>query len=423
MIIKKFQGKTEEEATALAKKELGSSAVIMNVRNVKKKGFFAFFKKPLFEVTAALEDEPDRPVMNKRSAPYSQGTNGQDAGNNANGAVEGRSDTGIGEAKVHTINDGMISDASYRDTASSRNPRGESSQSLEEKLESLHLLIEQQMLKETGTLDFDADSDEHIAVFKLIYNTLIDNEVDEKYANEVIDELEKIRKPGAGIDIYLANIYQKMILQFGQPSVITPASSGSKLIFFIGPTGVGKTTTIAKLASRLNFDEKKKVALITTDTYRIAAAEQLRTYANIMDAPFRVIYTEDEVKSALEDFKDYDYILVDTAGHSHHNEAQKNSMKEFIHCVDGIVEKEVYLVLSATTKYRDLKSIADAYSEMTDYKLIFTKLDETTTYGNLFNLRMHTGAQMSYITCGQNVPDDIDKFSPQNTVKQLLGGK
>ncbi len=98
-------------------------------------------------------------------------------------------------------------------------------------------------------------------------------------------------------------------------------------------------------------------------------------------------------------------------------------MKEFIHCVDGIVEKEVYLVLSATTKYRDLKSIADAYSEMTDYKLIFTKLDETTTYGNLFNLRMHTGAQMSYITCGQNVPDDIDKFSPQNTVKQLLGGK
>ena len=423
MIIKKFQGKTEEEATALAKKELGGSAVIMNVRNVKKKGFFAFFRKPLFEVTAALEDEPERPVMNKRSASPSQGMNGHDDRNRVNQAAEGRSDTGMGEVKVHTINDGMISDASYKDTASLRNSRGDSSQSLEEKLESLHLLIEQQMLKETGELDFDADSDEHIAVFKLIYNTLIDNEVDEKYANEVIDELEKIRKPGAGIDIYLANIYQKMILQFGQPSVITPAATGSKLIFFIGPTGVGKTTTIAKLASRLNFDEKKKVALITTDTYRIAAAEQLRTYANIMDAPFRVIYTEDEVKSALEDFKDYDYILVDTAGHSHHNEAQKSSMKEFIHCVDGIVEKEVYLVLSATTKYRDLKSIADAYSEMTDYKLIFTKLDETTTYGNLFNLRMHTGAQMSYITCGQNVPDDIDKFSPQNTVKQLLGGK
>ena len=127
--------------------------------------------------------------------------------------------------------------------------------------------------------------------------------------------------------------------------------------------------------------------------------------------------------AALKEFESFDYILVDTAGHSHHNEAQKNSMKDFLHCVDGVIEKEIYLVVSATTKYRDLLSIADAYSEMTDYKLIFTKLDETTTLGNLFNLKKHTGAAMSYITTGQNVPDDIEQFSPQNTVKQLLGGR
>ena len=413
MIIKKFQGKTEDEATQLARKELGDSVVIMNVRSFKKKGFLALFRKPMVEITAALEDEPEKNVFRPSARQRTQSAARNDRVN------EDRSDS------VININAGLEADIIRNaQEAPVGNYSKDSAQSLEEKLESLHLLIEQQMLKETAEADFDPspDSDEQMAFFKLIYNTLIDNEVDEKYANEIIDELEKIRKPGAGIDIFLANIYQKMILQFGQPSTITPAVEGAKLIFFIGPTGVGKTTTIAKLASRLNFEDKKRVALITTDTYRIAAAEQLRTYANIMDAPFRVIYTEDEIKEALKEFAGYDYILVDTAGHSHHNEAQKNSMKQFVHCVDGVVEKETYLVLSATTKYRDLISIADAYSEITDYKLIFTKLDETTTFGNLFNLNMHTGAQMSYITCGQNVPDDIEQFSPQNTVKQLLGG-
>ena len=98
-------------------------------------------------------------------------------------------------------------------------------------------------------------------------------------------------------------------------------------------------------------------------------------------------------------------------------------MRGFIHSVDGVAEKEVYLVLSATTKYKDLISIVDAYGILTEYKLIFTKLDETTTLGNLLNIKLYTGADLSYVTCGQNVPDDIERFNPQKTVKQLLGGK
>ena len=204
---------------------------------------------------------------------------------------------------------------------------------------------------------------------------------------------------------------------------IQPAKSGPRVIFFIGPTGVGKTTTIAKIASRFRVDEKKKIVLLTADTYRIAAAEQLRTYANILEVPFRIIYSAEEMEKALQDFYAYDYILVDTAGHSHQNDSQKDNMIQFIHCLDDKAEKEVFLVLSATTKYKDLVSIADAYREMTEYKLIFTKLDETTTLGNLLNLKLHTGAPLSYVTCGQNVPDDIENFNPQKTVKQLLGGK
>ena len=203
---------------------------------------------------------------------------------------------------------------------------------------------------------------------------------------------------------------------------ITASEKGPKVVFFVGPTGVGKTTTIAKIASKFSVESKKKVVLLTADTYRIAAAEQLRTYANILDIPFRVIYSTDEVTQALKDFKDADFILIDTAGHSYHNSSQKDTMNEFVHSVDGLAEKEVYLVLSATTKYKDLISVADTYTGAEEIRLIFTKLDETATLGNLLNLKLHTGAPLSYVTYGQNVPDDIEKFNPQKTVKNLLGG-
>lgn len=191
----------------------------------------------------------------------------------------------------------------------------------------------------------------------------------------------------------------------------------------MGPTGVGKTTTIAKIASSYRVEQNKKVALLTADTYRIAAAEQLRTYANILEVPFRVVYTAQEISQAIEDFNDYDYVLVDTTGHSPNNEAQREGMAELVSSVETTARKEIFLVLSASTKYRDLMKIADTYKEIADYKLIFTKLDETSTLGNIYNLKMYTGAQLSYVTYGQNVPDDIEYFNPQSTVKQLLGGK
>ena len=125
----------------------------------------------------------------------------------------------------------------------------------------------------------------------------------------------------------------------------------------------------------------------------------------------------------VRDFREYDFILVDMAGHSPHNPALRESMNAFISGLDEALEKEVHLVLSATTKFNDLVNIVDAYADMEDYKVIFTKLDETTSLGNLLNLRLHTGANLSYITYGQNVPDDIEVFNPQKTVKQLLGGK
>lgn len=392
MIIKKFQGKTENDAIEAAKKEMGGNIVTMNVRNVKRKGILRFFLRDLVEVTVALEDEKEKYVSVKK------------------------------EEKKEAV----PPVPARRFISEDRKEDRRDSAVLEEKLDNLHSLLEQQLQKpeeEKAEEEEEKPPSEFEKLMKLLYNTMLDNEVDEKYANQIIDEMEKSAKPNMPFDYALTNVYQKMVLKFGKPEGISLAENGTKVIFFIGPTGVGKTTTIAKLASYYIVDEKKKVALITADTYRIAAAEQLRTYAGILEVPFRVVYSPEEIQQALAIFSGYDYIFVDTSGHSYQNEEQKQSMSRIIHSVDDEAEKEVYLVLSATTKYRDLLRIVDAYLEMTDFKLIFTKLDETSALGNLLNLKLYTGKALSYITCGQNVPDDFRVFSPQDAVRQLLGGK
>lgn len=393
MIIKKYTAKTENEAAQAARRELGENAVIMNVRKVKAKGAFAFMKPQLIEVTAAVEEESEK---------YT--------------------------AALSSIN--SVLNASQNKERTEEPPKAEKRENsaIEEKLDSLQTLLEQQLQRpeeepEIKVKEEPQEESETDKFMKLLHATMLENEVDESYADQILEEIRQICKPNLPFDYALANIYQKMILKFGKPSVITPSESGVKVIFFIGPTGVGKTTTIAKLASKFRLDEKKKVALLTADTYRIAAAEQLRTYANILEVPFRVIYAEEELDKAVEDFKEYDYVLIDTAGHSHQNDVQKENTTKLIAALDEKIDKEVYLVLSATTKYRDLRSIADSYREMADYKLIFTKLDETTTLGSLLNMRFYTGASLSYVTCGQNVPDDMEEFNPQKTVKRLLGGK
>ena len=412
MIIKKFVGKTEAEAVETAKKELGTNVVVMNVKNVKRKGLFDILKPQMVEVTVALEEESNN------DAAISAGI--KDAVSAINNVVMNSMNNPQSAKQENT-----------RQTVSPNNKEEnlgwkdkKESNALEEKLDSLQSLLEQQLQKpDEEKKEEKKEVSETEKFMSLLHTTMLNNEVDELYADQIIEDIKKNNKPNTPFDSALANTYQKMILKFGKPAGIVPSEKGVKVVFFIGPTGVGKTTTIAKIASRFQVDDKKKVALLTADTYRIAAAEQLRTYANILEVPFRVIYAVEELEQALKDFKEYDYLLVDTAGHSYQNEVQKESMFKFIHSVDELADKEIFLVLSATTKYKDLVSIADAYKEMVDYKLIFTKLDETTTLGNLLNLKLYTGAPLSYITCGQNVPDDIEDFNPQKTVKRLLGGK
>ena len=464
MIIKKFQGKTKEEALELAKKELGDNIVEMNVKTVKAKGILGLLKGNKVEVTVAKEEENEKygfaaskVATEQVSVATAVGTNASTSAQiipmkqpvkiaSGQGAVEPTMEDAraIGETvadvlaafpqatKKTPVQKQENKPAQQQET---RNADAGKGSVLEEKLDNLQNLLEQQFTAQKEAQKEnqkevqeekekkEAEDRNRVMFLRLLYNKMIDNEVDEKYANEIIDEIDKNCKQDVTMDVMLSEIYQRMILKLGKPFSLEDTEEGPKVIFFVGPTGVGKTTTIAKIASSFRVEQKKKVALLTADTYRIAAAEQLRTYANILQVPFRVVYTAQEITQAIESFKDYDYILVDTTGHSPNNEAQRESMGELISSVETTARKEIFLVLSASTKYKDLMKIADTYKEITDYKLIFTKLDETSTLGNIYNLKMYTGATLSYVTCGQNVPDDIEYFNPQTTVKQLLGGK
>lgn len=414
MVIKKFVGKTEEEATSAARKELGDGIVIMNVRSVKKKGLAGIFGSKQIEVTVALEEERETmpPVKKTTAAP----------------------------GEVVSVNASRL-EKDMKETQTAVSAVTESSQNIEKKLESLESLLVSRFQQNESTRTEEAEhredgeapkddrkrasaegkeSSEQDRFLRLLYNTMLDSEVDEKYANQIIEDVDKARKPNLPFDYILANVYQKMVLKFGKAEGILPAKSGPRIVVFMGPTGVGKTTTIAKIASEYAMVEQKRVALLTADTYRIAAAEQLRTYANILEVPFRVIYTEEEVRDAIRDFKDFDYIFIDTAGHSHQNEKLLENMKKLLAAVAEAGEQQAFLVLSATTKYRDLQKIAASYKEIVEYQLIFTKLDETVTLGNLLNMKLYVDTPIAFITCGQNVPDDIERFNPQKTVKQLL---
>jgi len=403
VIIKKYQARTETEAIMLANEELGKDAIVMNIKTISPKGIYKLFRKPIVEVTAAVDD---------------------------NFSYRSERTKALSQIQAQKSNQEKTAEETVRESSDGRDLTSPSA--IELKLNSLQSLIEKQITgkEKDDKRTMDAmDSEEkkekenkNLVYIQLIYNQLVNSDVDEKYANALLSEIDFNLKKELSMDNILASVYQKIILKLGQPKLITVDERKPKFIFFIGPTGVGKTTTIAKIASKFKLKDKNNVAFLTADTYRIAAVEQLRTYANILGIPLKVIYTCDEMKQAAVDFADFDLVFVDTAGRSHRNKEQRDDLEALINAIPE-EDREVYLVLSATTKYQDLIKITEVYKDIANYSIIFTKLDETSTIGNIFNIRMLTQAPLSYATYGQNVPDDISKIDAQSIAKQLLRGQ
>lgn len=403
MIIKKYQASNETDAIMKARDDLGKDAIVMNVKTIQPKGIRRLWKKPLVELTAAVDD------------------------NQTENAKE-EIDTKRLEEAVKRAKEEVASRAREEE-----NQQAESEKVLEQKMNNIQSLLEKQL---ESKMENEQKSDaaqmddkngknkksKEEACIELIRQKMIDNEVDERYADQIIHEIGAVLKKDTTVDKVLASVYQKIILKLGKPNYIELQEESPRFVFFIGPTGVGKTTTIAKIASEFKLNRKAKIAMLTSDTYRIAAVEQLRTYANILGIPLKVIYSAGELKDMIEELNGFDVVFIDTAGRSHKNKEQREDIKELLNVVPED-KRQVYLVLTATTKYKDLCKIADAYKELTEYSLIFTKLDETACLGNVLNLKMYTNASLSYTTWGQNVPDDIGGINAQSIAKKLLGGE
>lgn len=182
----------------------------------------------------------------------------------------------------------------------------------------------------------------------------------------------------------------------------------------LGPTGVGKTTTIAKMAARAVLEKKKKVGFITTDTYRIAAIEQLKTYAALLQAPVEIVYNAKDYAEAIQKLDHMDLIFIDTAGRNYKETKYVEDLKSLIQFSEQI---ESYLVLSLTSKQKDLESIIEQFKNLQIEKFIFTKLDETNSIGTMFNLMIKYNKGLAYYTNGQEVPEDIEQPNSDNLLE------
>ena len=228
----------------------------------------------------------------------------------------------------------------------------------------------------------------------------------------------KMRKNRNAIKRYFHTLLKKMIPVRIEREIKPPHK---KIMMFVGPTGVGKTTTIAKLAARYAYklSSRHKVGIITLDTYRIGAVEQLMTYAKMMRLPIETVVDPSDFEEALNALRHNDYILIDTVGSSQHDKEKIEKLSGFLK-VNTFAEININLVLSAITKYEDLIDIYNNFSILPIDTLIFTKLDETKSYGNIFSLLLDTKKPVSYYSIGQEVPDDLMEANAEYLLKGIL---
>jgi flagellar biosynthesis protein FlhF len=284
---------------------------------------------------------------------------------------------------------------------------------LQGQLEHLHSMVEQLCKERQGAPVPDMPE----SLFRL-FTDLIDAEVSEELARELI---EKVRGSGAELtdSVLLKARMARLIeeeIQVTGPIKVVPRQR--RVVALIGPTGVGKTTTIAKLAANYHLRQQRRVGLITVDTYRIAAVEQLRTYADIIDLPMEVVATPKEMRAAMERLSDMDLVLMDTAGRSPRDEVKIQELKSML---GEAKADEVHLVLSSVSSTNTLKKTAKKFVEVGATAIVLTKADEATGFGNLLPLLRSCRLPLSYLTNGQNVPDDIEPADQRKLARIVLG--
>lgn len=389
MIIKKYIVNNMNEAVTRIRYELGKDAVIISQRKIRKKGLAGLFSKKVVEVTAAVDNtsKNNRIAENKdkiENIPIKDSLE----------AIKKAMNLQRNNQKINTI-EHTKSIEDYNSTGAEAEKDNNLIREMKEMKEMLSNIVstDRDILHEKNELHktlrgYDLEE----AVIEEIINRV-------KLEDDEMEETEKIRKV-LGSMIEVSEI------------------KDDGVIVLVGPTGVGKTTTIAKLAGRFSLIEKKKVGLITVDTYRIGAVEQLKTYADIMNIPFKVVFSIKDMETAVESMGNCDIILVDTTGRSSKNKMQISELRAFI---DKTHSENLHLVMSCTTKNSDIKSIVEGYEVLNYNNIIITKLDETTTYGSILNILKEAKKPLSYVAVGQNVPDDIKTLDVEDVINLITG--
>lgn len=376
MRILKIKGKDEKIILNEIEKQYGDKAVIIGTQKEEVGRFSRFFKQAKTVITIAVKDENDEvqekdkvtsvPTITpvKEAEPKEEAISAAQMLSSLNEQIKGMEET-LKHMQHRTME--------------------ESPAKAEQAKNELLTILEEKLLS--------------IGIKKPLCDGILSSVEDEKNIEDVVRTLY---------------IKIEELLDAHQPEENMPQT-----VFFIGTTGVGKTTTIAKLTAKYVLEKQKQVVLFTSDTYRIAAIEQLKTYADILGVPIEIIYDEKDIPELLKKWSHMDYIFIDTAGRSHKNEEQVNELLKLLKCV---AEKKVFLVLNANTATKDVMNIIDTYKEaQDDFELIITKLDETDEVGNILNISCYAQRPIKYITTGQNVPADIKTFSREEYIVDLLG--
>lgn len=381
MKIKKYIADDFQTAIQRAKKEMGRDAIILNSRQINKKGILGLFSRKKVEITVAIDDdlrlETDRlrPPAPEKSSVKQLKQQAQET------AAASMSD-------VHVLEE-------------------------MNKMQEIMMDIKSKMYEVELIKGFH----EPVQDF---YQRLIHNQVDKDIALRIASSVEN-RLPGEKCNDF--NWVNEVCLHTLQESIneiqpiVVDKGRQARIIVMVGPTGVGKTTTIAKLAANFTFVDFRRAAFITLDTYRISAAEQLRTFAEIIGIPIKVVFSPSDLEEAIQSFNDRDIIFIDTAGRSPYNQDQMEELAQFISVARP---DETILVLSINTDSNDLIRIYERFNTIGVNKLIFTKLDETVRYGQLLNVFNEIKTPLAYFTTGQSVPDDIEVPDAQNIARMLL---
>jgi flagellar biosynthesis protein FlhF len=392
MEVKTYRAATMYEALQLVRRELGPDAAVLHTREVRGGRLLGWLAgRRQIEVTASADvNVPSRLPPQRRPEYATAALQGSTCQQNASGL-------GVPDAPRHRTQD----QPTFSDDVQCQ-------------LTDLQSMVKELCRRSQGHQCPDLPEE----LFRL-FADLLDADLGEDLARELV---ERIRSEAPGTewaDPLLAKArIARMIeadIRIAGPIAVTPGRR--RLAALVGPTGVGKTTTIAKLAANYRLKEKRRVGLITVDTYRIAAVEQLRTYAEIIDLPMQVVSTPREMREAVSRMGDMHLILIDTAGRSPRDEVKIQELKAFLTEAGA---HEVHLVLSAVASGRTLEQTAERFAAVGTTALVLTKLDEATALGNILPVLRSSKLPLSYLTNGQNVPDDIETADVHRLARLIL---